>query len=553
MRLGRTLVFSACALLALAAPVAAAPGSLQGRTALPIEIEGPHAASADDGAFVLEGPDGAASLLLQDAEGRLERVIHRAYGYVNPNDPKLEVVWDDKVERKTLPLHGALLSLTERRTEFALLADQGPVTLASGPRQGGLLTGFLDTPHTVDYTLEREISVHLQPPSGEDAFSETLGAGLYQTRALDGRVTVEAPFRLFVSDAVLGYFPATGGSQDLQAHFRTEERPGALYNPLTRSWSGPGTHTEYVQEYLLLDVQAGRLDIQFADTAGFLYSQAARLTAQGTAFLPAFEGTVVVAEDSHEATHRIAGEDLELQGDLQLALQAPDRRSATTGVSGDGDFTYVAYGAVAASYDWAAVATAVGLGAALLAAGAWFASQLKAIGSGALLAGYARFQGPQILEHPGRQQVYDAVKANPGVSFMQLARTLGFGESTLTYHLRVLERNEFVNGVKDGRYLRYYDRQSGAYAGEKKVIASALRNPTSAAIAQEIQRRPGVAQRDLAEAFDIAPSTVNWHIRRLSGVGLVCERRDHPHTRYYLGEAWAALPAEEHARFAVVA
>jgi predicted transcriptional regulator len=192
------------------------------------------------------------------------------------------------------------------------------------------------------------------------------------------------------------------------------------------------------------------------------------------------------------------------------------------------------------------VATA-SIGALALVFLGWVLAHAKAVGGiGGLFAGYARVSGQEVLEHPGRQEVYERVKAAPGINFVQLCDSVGFGASTLNYHLRVLERNEYITSVKDGRYLRFFDRQGGTYAGAKKVAVSALRNTTSAAMARHIRDHPGVAQRDLAEAFGVTASTVNWHMTRLSTAGLVDKRRDAHYTRYYLAQGgWSQLPASE--------
>ncbi|HLF16608.1 MAG TPA: hypothetical protein VI796_04155, partial [Candidatus Thermoplasmatota archaeon] len=252
MRTGRMLAVSALLLLVAAVPAAAETGGLQGRMALPLEVQGLHTASAADGSFLLQGADGAASLLVQGSEGKAERVVHRAFGFVNPQDPKLEVVWEDRVERIPLDVEGAFLTLTERRPEFTLLATDAALQLGSGPVGGDLLVGLLQDPKSVDYVLDDRLSIRLKDPMANDGFSALLPAGLYQARAFDGRASASGPLTLFVHGATLSYLPAGGTLESIPAHFRIEQRSGTLYNPLTATWSGPGSHTEYVEEYLLL-------------------------------------------------------------------------------------------------------------------------------------------------------------------------------------------------------------------------------------------------------------------------------------------------------------
>lgn len=548
------VVLAAGVLLAVPSALAA-DATFTGRTELPVEVTGLHEATGPQSSFLIEGDQGNVAFLLQDVDGEAVRVIHRAWGYVNMQDPKLAVLWDDTVQRVPLPLGDALLSLDARRPEFRLLAFDGDLRMGSGSGGSPLLLGALGSAKTVDYALDRTLTLNLAPPSGEDSFARVLPAGTFQSRADDGRVQSDGALTLFLTDAELTYVSgATGKLEQVPAHFRMEVRPGTIYDPVQKSWSGPGSHTEYVQEYLLVAVARGQLDLQFAGVAGSLYSPRPSVAVDGTAFLPAMDGTVTVVEDGQTTRHRLGGDDLALAGRFTLAARDAIGSPSRGTVEGSGDITHVSYAGKTASYDWTKVAVAaVGTGAIVLAVAAWLAAQAKALsglgGIGSVLAGYARVSGNEVLEHPGRQEVYERVKAAPGINFVQLGDQVAFGASTLTYHLRVLERNEYITSVKDGRYLRFFDRQGGSYAGAKKVAVSALRNPTSAAMARHIRDHPGVNQRDLALAFAVTASTVNWHMTRLSTAGLVDKRRDAHFTRYYLAQGgWSQLPASEMAR-----
>jgi DNA-binding transcriptional ArsR family regulator len=214
-----------------------------------------------------------------------------------------------------------------------------------------------------------------------------------------------------------------------------------------------------------------------------MYSSHPTITVDGTARLPNMTGTVTVTDKEATTTHSLDGQDLTVAGRFRFTPVAGDADGKGTTVEGTGDYTTVAYGVVDAHYDWATTIAAVGLGAAVLAAIGWVAlngKTLLGIGGSGLIAGYARVHGDEILEHPGRAEVYERVKAFPGVNFVQLSEQVDFGTSTLNYHLRVLEKNGFVTSVRDGRYLRFFDRKSGHYSNQKKFQVSALRNHRAA-------------------------------------------------------------------------
>lgn len=549
----RSTFFVLVGALLLAVPAAlASPGTVEVTAALPLELNGQRGAAVEDGAFLLAGDRGVVALDLEGEAGRLVRVVHRAYGYVNPSDPGFEVMYAERTDRIPLDLAGGQVSLATRRAEFQLLLHEADARLGNGAADGPLHVGALAEPRDVATLPLRDLSLRVGP---EAPFLHTLAAGLHQAAATSGRVEAAGPLRLFLSDAVVGY-RGPDGDQQVAAHFRTEEQAGSLYDPLRRTWTGPGTHTEYVEEYVVVELEAGTLSLGFTGLPGVLYGDALRLDVDGTAFLPDAVGTVTVQDGEAAVVHALDGQDLELAGRFALTAAGTDADRTRTTLRGEGDLTQVQYGAVSHDYPWdtGVVVAATGLAALLVAGAAWLVSHGKLVPlGGGLVAGYARFQGTAVLEHDGRAQVYEMVKLRPGVTMQELSEDVDFGASALNHHLRVLERNGFVSRLRDGRYVRFFDRQSGRFSGERKNAVSALRNPTTAAIAKAIAAQPGLAQCDLAERFSIAASTVNWHIRRLAAAELVEARRDHHYTRYYLGTAWAVLPGEEQARHLAVA
>lgn len=536
------------ALLLLAGPASAADSEFELEAALPITVDGAHTLRLDDAAFYAHGGEGQMGLLLSDAEGVLKRVIHRAYPVVETGDPELQ--WKQEVRVEELPLRKSIVQIQERRDDFQIYIHDTDFELAEGPRGGALHVGALDLDKAVKNQLQEPLRLSLLA-SESRPFHDTLRAGLYQGHATDGRLTAADGYRIFLSDAVVQHIDGAGQGVALPAHFRVEQQPGGIYDPIHEEWTGIGHHTEYVDEYLVLE-GTGLLQVQFAGVTGQTFSRDATADVEGDVLIPDATGTVSVhTEDGHDL-HTADSEDVQLAGRFTMAMTGMSQDRAHTNIQGSGDITRVSLDGETHEYPWAAVA-AIGLGTLALAALAWaFQSGKLALGGG-LLTGYARVQGQDVLDHPGRTEVYHLVQANPGANFHELEKKVDFGASTLNYHLRVLERNQFVSRVKDGRYVRFFDRQSGHYSRHRKDAACALRNDTTAKIAAHIAQNPGAAQCDLAQRFGIAASTVSWHIRRLQENGLVMMQRDNHFTRYYLGEAWTSLPDVERQRHGVLA
>lgn len=534
----RVVLLAGLALL-LAPTAAAAPGDVALSAAFPFQATG-DVAALGHGALHVQGDAGQLELTLSGA-GQATRVVHRAYGLAS-DDPAAQVLVEERVQRIPLDLAASTLSLVHREPGFEMLATDSATTLTADGEP--LLVGALGQSIHVQSDLAPPLSLQVWPSGDEGEYAQDVPAGQFEARITHGGAATDGPLHLFLTGADVRV-TGPAGTSDLALRPHTQPAPGTLYNPLTGQWTGPGQHNEYVQEFLVVDLRDAHLQLAASNLPVLAYSPSLHLVGTGQLLLPAAAGAVHVQSSDGTTEHAIHGQDLWLSGRFDLALTKPADQLDGAQVSGTGDFTQVKYGTVAAAYPWG-IAAAVGLGAVAVAAGAWLLSQGKILGGGAgLVAGYARVHGQEILQHPGRQETYERVKAQPGISFHDLQAQVGFGASTLTYHLRVLEKNGFVTSLKDGRYLRFFDRHDAQFARDRKHAVSTLRNVNTAAIARHIREHPGVAQHELAARFGVTASTVSWHVRRLGQVGLVQAQRAHPHTRYYAGEAWSSLPASE--------
>jgi DNA-binding transcriptional ArsR family regulator len=157
------------------------------------------------------------------------------------------------------------------------------------------------------------------------------------------------------------------------------------------------------------------------------------------------------------------------------------------------------------------------------------------------LALFTRIEEEAVLSHTMRRSIYDTVRVKPGVSPQELVTLHGSSWSTVTYHLRVLERHRLVVAVRDGRYRRYFEAESGQWANGRKHAMATLQNPTTAEIAQIVSLEPGIVQRRIAHRLGLAPSSVNWHVRRLERVALIERRREAGGVRLMPGEAWTGI------------
>jgi predicted transcriptional regulator len=149
----------------------------------------------------------------------------------------------------------------------------------------------------------------------------------------------------------------------------------------------------------------------------------------------------------------------------------------------------------------------------------YFWQALRFGASGAAVAGFSRISRAQVEDQPTREKVANAIRADPGVTAMEMHQGLALTYTTIVYHLRVLEREGIINSVTDGRYRRFF-AAADVDVGKRGAM-SALRNQRTRGLFDLITDRPGIPHRQLAKHAGISRPAVYWHMERLQAAGLV--------------------------------
>ncbi|MFO1534819.1 MAG: winged helix-turn-helix transcriptional regulator [Thermoplasmatota archaeon] len=534
-----------CVLL-LPAPVGAAPGAVDLEGRFPLEFSGRGSVHASGAAALVQGDAGLVRMALDGLEAGALHVLYHGTGATHGTPDGL-LVMQEEAEQDALDLGGATLRLLSRAPTFRMLLFDADARLANGSASP-IVVHALQAPVEVATGFPVRALVALgQGTNASAMFARTLEAGRYDARLTDGTLAADGPFGLYLAGCDLAYQAPGQPVRTLRLREQVREVPGNVYEPVTGTWAGPGTHTEFAQEFLVVHATRARLEASVAGTPLSLTGPGLALDGTGTLKVPQARGTLFVRDGDSATTFSPfspGGQDLALDGTFALDLRKrPDDLNATT-LSGSGDLAAIRYGTVATRFP-ATLATAAGVGALLAVAAAWLAWKGQLAG---LVAGYARVHGERLLRHPNRAAIYACVQAHPGIALPQVATRCGVSVSTARHHLRALETAGFVLATRDGRALRLFDGRSPLYQGPRRRLLTVLRNANTRAIAQHVRTHPGVAQQDLVARFGLSQSTVKWHLNRLVAAELVEARRDPPFVRYFAAAAWAHLPEPEPAR-----
>ncbi len=135
---------------------------------------------------------------------------------------------------------------------------------------------------------------------------------------------------------------------------------------------------------------------------------------------------------------------------------------------------------------------------------------------------YSRVKGEKILENDTRANLLTHIKGNPGVTFSELMDHFQMKNGVMAYHLRRLEKEEFIKSSKDGIYKRFY------LYGTPNV-------PTyiQTDILEEILCHPGISQSQIAQALGTSRQVVNYHMNILEREGKIWVRRTGQRTACY--------------------
>ncbi len=130
-----------------------------------------------------------------------------------------------------------------------------------------------------------------------------------------------------------------------------------------------------------------------------------------------------------------------------------------------------------------------------------------------LLPLYTRIKRDKILDHEARGMIRGYIIANPGVHFNYLKRELGLKNGALAYHLKVLERGEFIKIQRDGMYTRLYPMKNGAYY--KGAFNGVRLSELQKKIVRQIRVKPGITQKKIIAQTGIKQQTVSRNINVL--------------------------------------
>ncbi len=142
-------------------------------------------------------------------------------------------------------------------------------------------------------------------------------------------------------------------------------------------------------------------------------------------------------------------------------------------------------------------------------------------------SGYKRYFKSKKTEHIHENKVYEIreiiyqlIKEKPGLYLSKIAEHLEMSVPLAEYHLSSLEKSGKIVTIKEKGFRRYYTKTEELGAFDRKTIAL-LRQKLPLQIVILLLKNSQMRHKDLMNHFDLAPSTLSYHLSKLLKQGII--------------------------------
>jgi predicted transcriptional regulator len=129
-----------------------------------------------------------------------------------------------------------------------------------------------------------------------------------------------------------------------------------------------------------------------------------------------------------------------------------------------------------------------------------------------------------------RLVILEQIGESPGIRYRELLRSTGLSNGALEHHLKILEKTHKVKVDKSG------GKRTGYYPidilEDESHILAATRNNVSRQIVTFILEHKLCTFNEVLEHTKKAPSTLSWHLKRLSRAAIISVTYGHKYQLY---------------------
>jgi predicted transcriptional regulator len=128
------------------------------------------------------------------------------------------------------------------------------------------------------------------------------------------------------------------------------------------------------------------------------------------------------------------------------------------------------------------------------------------------------------LDLETRRELYELITKFPGLHFREILRRLDISSGNLNYQLNYMMKHDMIVSIADGNLKRYYI--IGKVKGKEKRILACLRNETARGLVLYLLLNPDSQFNELAQKFDLAPSKLAYHLKKLVERDIIIKKKE---------------------------
>lgn len=140
-------------------------------------------------------------------------------------------------------------------------------------------------------------------------------------------------------------------------------------------------------------------------------------------------------------------------------------------------------------------------------------------------------EGDRQPEINATEKILQYIQETPGCHLRQVKEELKLGMGTVQYQLYSLEKAGRISSARRGLYKHYFP--IGMLDTEKDIL-KVLTQETAREILMFIIEKGNPTHADISDKIMISSASVNWHIKRLTVLGLISEEKEGKYKRYSL-------------------
>ena len=112
-----------------------------------------------------------------------------------------------------------------------------------------------------------------------------------------------------------------------------------------------------------------------------------------------------------------------------------------------------------------------------------------------------------------RKKIHDYISKYPGIHLGELIRISKLNTGTIRYHLKYLERNNFISKEYKNGYSRYFLKNS--ISSDNKKLFDLMRSKTTRDILLHMLPTVVTSQNEISKDLGKDPKTVEYHLKKL--------------------------------------